>query len=34
MPEEYKIYCREHDIRFVEHTELTEEIIADADILT
>ena len=33
MPEEYKIYCREHDIRFVEHTDFTEEIIADADIL-
>ena len=33
MPEEYKIYCREHDIKFVEHTDFTEEIIADADIL-
>ena len=33
MPEEYKIYCREHGIKFVEHTDFTEEIIADADIL-
>ena len=33
MPEEYKIYCRKHDIRYVEHTDFTEETIADADIL-
>ena len=33
MPEEYKIYCREHNIKYVEHTDFTEEIIADADIL-
>ena len=31
MPEEYKIYCREHNIKYVEHTDFTEEIIADAD---
>lgn len=33
MPEEYKIYCNEHNIKYVEHTDFTEEIIADADIL-
>ena len=33
MPEEYKIYCHEHGIRFEEHTEFTEETIAEADIL-
>ncbi len=33
MPEEYKIYCREHGIKYVEHTDFTEETIADADIL-
>ncbi len=33
MPEEYKIYCREHGIRYVEHTDFTEETIAEADIL-
>ena len=33
MPEEYKIYCRNHGIKFVEHTEFNEDIIADADIL-
>lgn len=33
MPEEYKIYCRNHGIKYVEHTEFNEEIIADADIL-
>ena len=33
MPEEYKLYCREHGIRFEEHTEFTEETIAQADIL-
>ena len=29
MPEEYKIYCREHNIKYVEHTDFTEETIAD-----
>jgi aspartate carbamoyltransferase catalytic subunit len=33
MPEEYKIYCKAHDIQFFEHTEFNEDIIADADIL-
>ena len=33
MPEEYKIYCKAHDIPFFEHTEFNEDIIADADIL-
>ena len=33
MPEEYKIYCREHGIRFEEHTDFNEDVIADADIL-
>ena len=33
MPNEYKIYCKEHGIRYVEHTDFTEETIADADIL-
>ena len=33
MPNEYKEYCREKGIRFEEHTELNEEIIADADII-
>ena len=31
--EEYKLYCKEHQIKYIEHTEFTEEIIADADIL-
>ncbi len=33
MPEEYKVYCREHGIRYVEHTDFNEELIAQADIL-
>ena len=33
MPNEYKEYCREKGIRYEEHTELNEEIIADADII-
>lgn len=33
MPEEYKLYCREHNIRFEEHTEFNEDVIANADIL-
>ncbi|WP_077197166.1 aspartate carbamoyltransferase [Prevotella ihumii] len=33
MPEEYKIYCRNHNIKYVEHHDFTPEIIADADIL-
>ncbi len=33
MPEEYKIYCRQHNIKYTEHTDFTEEVIANADIL-
>lgn len=33
MPEEYKIYCRQHNIKYIEHTDFTEEVIASADIL-
>lgn len=33
MPEEYKQYCHEHDIRFVEHEDFNEDVIAGADIL-
>lgn len=33
MPDEYKLYCRQHGIRYVEHTDFNEDIIAGADIL-
>ncbi|MBO4529409.1 MAG: aspartate carbamoyltransferase [Paludibacteraceae bacterium] len=33
LPEEYKLFCKEHNIPFEEHTELNEANIADADIL-
>ena len=33
MPNEYKIYCKEHDIKYVEHTAFNEKIINEADIL-
>jgi aspartate carbamoyltransferase catalytic subunit len=33
MPEEYKLYCREHGIKYIEHTEFDENVIAEADIL-
>ena len=33
MPEEYKLYCRQHNIKYIEHTDFTEDTIADADIL-
>ena len=33
MPEEYKVYCRQHDIQYEEHEELNEKVISDADIL-
>lgn len=33
MPSEYKLYCKKHGIKFVEHTAFNEKIIADADIL-
>lgn len=33
MPEEYKLYCRKHGIKYEEHEEFDEDVIADADIL-
>lgn len=33
MPNEYKLYCNEHGIKFQEHTAFNEKIIADADII-
>lgn len=33
MPDEYKLYCRENWIKYIEHTEFNEEIISKADIL-
>ncbi|MBP5385779.1 MAG: aspartate carbamoyltransferase [Prevotella sp.] len=33
MPNEYKLYCKEKGIRYEEHTTLTEDIIAQADIV-
>ncbi len=33
MPNEYKLYCKQHNIRYVEHTDFNENIIAGADIL-
>ena len=33
MPDEYKLYCRDHGIRYVEHTRLEPYVIADADII-
>ena len=33
MPDEYKLYCKEHGIKYVEHTDFNEDVIADADIL-
>ena len=33
MPNEYKLYCKEHGIKFQGHTAFNEKIIADADIL-
>lgn len=33
MPEEYKIYCREHGIRFEEHEDFNAEVISSTDIL-
>ncbi len=33
MPEEYKIYCHEHHINYVEHSEFNEDTIAEADII-
>jgi aspartate carbamoyltransferase catalytic subunit len=33
MPNEYKIYCKKHNIKYVEHTAFNEKIINEADIL-
>ena len=33
MPDEYKTYCKEHGITYVEHEDFNEDIIAEADIL-
>lgn len=33
MPEEYKLYCKAHNIRYTECTDFSETTIADADIL-
>ena len=33
MPEEYKLYCRKPGIKYEEHEEFDEDVIADADIL-
>lgn len=33
MPQEYKMYCHQHGIKYVEHTEFNEQIISDADII-
>ena len=33
MPEEYKIYCQENHINYIETKEFNEDVIADADIL-
>ena len=33
MPDEYKLYCKEYGIKFVEHTDFSEDVISNADIL-
>ena len=33
MPEEYKLFCRQHNIKYVEHQDFTEDTISEADIL-
>lgn len=33
MPEEYKIYCQKHGIKYEEHEEFNSEVISQADIL-
>ena len=33
MPQEYKLYCKNHGIKFQEHTAFNEKVIADADII-
>lgn len=33
MPNEYKLYCKNHGIKFQEHTAFNDKVIADADII-
>ena len=33
MPDEYKLYCADHGIRYEEHTQFDEDVISDADII-
>lgn len=33
MPDEYKQYCDDHGIKYVEHTDFNDEVIKDADII-
>ena len=33
MPKEYKLYCKEHGIKYKEHSDFNENVIADADII-
>ena len=33
MPNEYKLYCKENGIKFVEHTAFNDKVIQDADII-
>lgn len=33
LPEEYKTYCNEHNIKYIEHEEFNADILNDADIL-
>ena len=33
MPSEYKLYCKKHGIKYVEHTEFNEDVISEADLL-
>ena len=33
MPEEYKLYCKQHGIKYIEHTDFNEDVIAGADIV-
>lgn len=33
MPDEYKQYCNDHGIKYVEHTDFNDEVIKDADII-
>lgn len=33
MPEEYKLYCKHHGIKYIEHTDFNEDVIAGADII-